>query len=210
MATKHKLLTGFICFTGLLLLTGCPTPCVNELPLYNFYIEARFTPEKDSIQVGDTLYFVSEFQRKLKPNGSQDVVDYLNANISGSLSVFELVPNKEFATDAVFNFDYVSLVGQMYNSRDIPSPDGFQQFLYQELADRYQLKIAIIPKKKGVYGLGILTVASQGRSGSDGCDNASFKTVVTNNDINDHYRREGLTGLPESPQPDNGFYFKVY
>ncbi|MHA6248090.1 hypothetical protein ACXYMU_09155 [Pontibacter sp. CAU 1760] len=206
---KTKLLY-LLSFAAALTLTGCPNPCINGLPLYNFQITAHFSPEQDSIQVGDTLYLVSEFEKRLRPNGSQDVVDYSNANINGSLSVIELVPNQEFATDAVFSFDYVSLGGQIYNSREIPRPDGVQQFIYQELADRYLLKIAFIPKKKGIYGLGILTVASKGRSGSDGCDNASFKTVVTNDDINDHYRREGFIGLTDSPQPDNGFYFKVY
>ncbi|TXK22434.1 hypothetical protein FVR03_23035 [Pontibacter qinzhouensis] len=208
MAIEKKLLVG-LCLTSLLLLTACPNPCVNELPLYNFYVEAYFTPEKDSLRVGDTLYFISEFPKRLNPHGSQSSVDYSNANISGSLSVVKLTPRTQFGTDAVFDFEYVSLAGQMYNTRDIPNPDGFQQFFYQESEDKYHIKIAIIPKEKGTYGLGILSTASNGRSGGNGCDKASFNTTVSNTDINVHYLEE-FTGLPVTIRPSNGYYFRVY
>lgn len=205
------LLLNLLFFLLCLGLTSCPDPCLNG-PKYNFSIEAHFTPEQDSIQVGDTLYLVSEFPKQLIPHGSQDVVDYADANISGSLTVFELVPNQRFATDAVFSFDYISLAGQIYNSREVPNPNGIQQFNYQELEDKYQVKFAFIPKKKGVYGMGILSTASPIRSGSESCDGASFRTTVSNSDINLNYLEEfnKSNGLPPSPRPDNGFYFKVY
>lgn len=211
MATKFKHIISLMGITSLFFLTACPDPCLNG-PKYSFSIEAHFTPELDSIQVGDTLYLVSEFPKKLIPHGSQDVVDYANANISGSLTVFELVPNQQFAKGAVFSFNYVSLAGQIYNSREVPDPDGIQQFNYQELGDKYQVKFAFIPKKKGIYGMGILSTSSPNRSGGESCDGASFRTTVSNSDINLNYLDEfnKSIGLPPSPRPDNGYYFKVY
>lgn len=192
-----------------LTLSGCPSPCINNLPLYNFPAEAHFSPGHDSIQVGDTLYLISEIPKNLKPIGSPDFVDYSNANIRGSLSVIELEPKSQFGRDAVFDFDYKSANGQIYNVRDIPRPDGFQQFLYQELADSYKLKIALIAKKKGIYGLGIPTVASSGKSDSNGCDKAYFEMNVSNADIHEHYLK-GFTGSLVTPRPSNVYYFKVY
>ena len=58
---KTKLLY-LLSFAAALTLTGCPEPiCMNPNPVYSFNVSAHFTPEKDSIQVGDTLYLVSDF-----------------------------------------------------------------------------------------------------------------------------------------------------
>lgn len=193
-----------------LTMTGCPEPlCLNPNPTYSFNVPAHFTPEQDSIRVGDTLYLVSEFPSTMIPVGGQEAVVYTNSTgISNTLGVLELTPNKN-TLDAVYSFDYFNVDGMIYNSKEIPTPDRVQQLQYKEVGEKYILKIGIIPKKSGVFSLIIGSGLSNGRNTGDKCTKATFATVLKNTNYH-QYLYESWWGEPVSPEPDYRYLFKVY
>ncbi|MCJ8164721.1 hypothetical protein MKJ04_07690 [Pontibacter sp. E15-1] len=197
-------------FAAALTLTGCPDPvCFNPEPVYSFAVTAHFTPEQDSIQVGDTLYLISEFPSTMRPVGGQEAVVYTNSTgIGNTLGVLELTPNKS-TLDAVYSFDYFNVDGMIYNSKKIPTPERAQQIRYKEEGEKYILKVGIIPKKRGTYSLIIGSGLSNGRRTGDECSKASFSTSLTNTDYH-QYLYESWWGEPVSPEPDYRYLFKVY
>lgn len=203
------LLLGLVALT----MTGCPDMgCFNPDPAYSFEVTARFTPEQDSIQVGDTLYLVSEFPSTMVPVGGQDAITYTNSTgIGNTLGIVELTDTSKSSADAVNSFDYFNVKGEIYNAKDIPTPERFQQLVYEEVPGKYLLKVGFIPKKKGLYLMGIGDNAlSNGRSTGDKCDKASFQTTLSN--TNSHlYHYENWLGQPMNPTATNiSYLFKVY
>ena len=190
--------------------SGCPKACIEAN--YFFAVNAQITPDLDSVKVGDTIFLTSSFSNKLTDVSTGNMVDYSNATgIGSSLSVFKLIKGDTIATDALFDFNYISINGRVNNNRSIPRPDGVQQLTYQELNENYVLKIGLIPKHKGIYGLGLQNGTSIGRKNSRSCEKAAFDISYTN--TNQHFY------LLTEWKPDNilndfgekrGYAFKVY
>lgn len=153
-AKMKTLSTNLLLVLVALTMTGCPNPiCLNPNPVYSFAVTAHFTPEQDSLQVGDTLYLVSEFPSTMVPVGGQDDVVYTNSTgIGNTLGVLELAANKS-TLDAVSSFDYFNVSGEIYNSKKIPTPERVQQLRYKEVGGKYQLKVGLIPEKEGMFSL---------------------------------------------------------
>jgi hypothetical protein len=187
-------------FAAALTLTGCPNTldCLDPDPKYAFDITGSFTPYTDRVKVGDTIYLESNFPSTLTPVGSTDPMDYTGAeNISNVLIVFEYLPNQP-RRDAVYDFDFISIKGEAYNTKDVPSPERAEQLRYEEIADSYELKIAIIPKKKGNYMFGLSGAYSDGRmvNGEKRCDRASFIFKLSNDQQENYARAEAWARTP--------------
>ena len=190
--------------------SGCPKPCIEAN--YSFAVNSQIKPDVDSVHIGDTIFLISSFSNKLTDQSTGKIVDYSNAtDIGSALSVFKLIKGDTIATDAVFDFSYISVNGRVDNNRSIPRPDGIQQLTYQEVNEKYILKIGLIPKQKGVYGLGLHNGLSNGRKNSSSCEKAGFD--ISYNNTNQHFY------LLTEWKPDNvindfgkahGYYFKVY
>ncbi|MCP2045348.1 hypothetical protein [Pontibacter sp. HSC-36F09] len=198
-------------FVAALTLTGCPDPpCFNPDPSYTFAITTHFTPKQDSIQVGDTLYLVSEFPSTMVPVGGQEPVDYSNSTgIHSLVNIRELISGTNKIVGVVSNFDYFSVDGRIYNSKEIPSPERVQQLLYAEKAGEYVLKVGLIPKKKGIYSLVIGYGISNGKTAGDKCTRAAFDITVTNTDPHMYYL-EPFINDPNVDIPNIHYLFKVY
>jgi hypothetical protein len=145
---------------------------------YSFAVQSQIVPDYDSISIGDTIYLISSFPAKLKDQNTGAIIDYSNANnLSSTLGVGELINGNSFPKDAVFNFNYFSIKGRIFNDRNIPSPDGVQQLVYEELNGNYELSVGLIALKKGIYVLGVgdgLGIAQRG------CGKASFSMSIVN------------------------------
>ncbi len=84
----------------ILINTGCPTPCVEAN--FSFAVNSQFTPDFDSIKVGDTIYLTSTFSTTLTDLHSNTLVDYNNSTGIGSdiyISRFDSINN--ITSDAV-------------------------------------------------------------------------------------------------------------
>lgn len=191
------------------LLSGCPSPCVEAA--YNFRVRGTFMPEQDSIEVGDTLFFVYSFPKTLQDVNTRQVIDYQGAsNIGFTLRVTEFIEGQTLAKGAVGDFNYINLLGKVYNEKSIPSPETVQQLSLIESTDTYDLKIAMIPKKKGIYGLGIGDGISAGRKNGGNCEKATFLTRITNGDNHIHYLEEFFKRPASDTENEKVYCFKVY
>lgn len=195
----------------ILTLTGCPEPlCLNPNPSYSFAVTAHFTPEQDSIQVGDTLYLISEFPSTMVPIGGTNmhVVDFSNSvGISSTLGILHLSENKTYE-DAVSRFDYISITGEIFNSKEVPSHERVQQLLFKESLNTYQLKIGIIPKTKGLFSV----IIGDGRSAglkSNRCEIAAFRFSFSNRNRHS-YLYDNWLKPDVMPDQNYRYLFKVY
>jgi hypothetical protein len=93
-----------------------------------------------------------------------------------------LTSTDSLAEDAVFNFDYFSIKGRIYNDRNIPDPERVQQITWEELDGNYELKIGIIPKVSGLYALVVGNGISNGQKNSRNCSKATFNITLKNTD----------------------------
>lgn len=137
----------------------------------------------DSVNIGDTVFLISSFSSMLKDQNTSAQVNYSGSTAIGStLAVNQLISTDSLAKDAVFNFDYFSIKGRIYNDKNIPSPDGVQQMTWEELDGNYELKIGIIPKVRGLYVLVVGNGISNGQKNSRNCSKASFNISLENTD----------------------------
>jgi hypothetical protein len=179
-----KLFTFMPLFILAIVISGCPKPCIEAN--YIFAVNSQITPDLDTLHIGDTLYLTSSFPSSLKDQIGGSIVDYSNAkNLNSTLGIGEFINGEKIPNDAVFNFDYFSIKGRIYNDRNIPKPDGTQQLTYQEINGNYELKIGLIPQKKGIYGLGIGDGLSNGRSNAKSCEKATLSISINN--TNQHF-----------------------
>ncbi|MDX2306401.1 MAG: hypothetical protein NW226_26565 [Microscillaceae bacterium] len=208
MGTKITVKLTLLSLGLLFLMTSCPDSCLDIS--YNFEVTSYFTPEIDSISLGDTLYLISEFPTDLEDVLTSSLIDYSNAKtIGGILGVSELIPNdSKTPTGAVSQFKYIAINGKIFNDKTVPSPEVFQQLSYEETSSTYRLKIGLIPTKKGVYFLTNGDALSRGRKESN-CESASFSMQVSNQDQN-LYLLEDFLGLPADENNQRlGYCFRV-
>ena len=104
--------------------SGCPKPCIEAN--YSFAGTIQIFPDDSIIHTGDTLWLKSSFPTSLNDISSGELIDYSNAtNIQSTLSIAKLVNGDTIPRRSVYNFDYVSEIGQIYNATDIPRPKLF-------------------------------------------------------------------------------------
>ena len=174
-----KMLIWIFLILILLINAGCPKPCIEVN--YSFVVHAQINPDIDSVNIGDTIFLSSTFPTKLNDQNTSAKVDYSGSTqIGATLGVYELISTDTLAKDAVFNFDYFSIMGWVYNDRTIPSPDGTQQLSWAEPSGRYELNVGLIPKVSGVYVLTIGNGISNGQKDGKNCSKASFNITLEN------------------------------
>ncbi len=165
---------------GILLInSGCPKPCIEAN--YSFVVHSNIAPDMDSVNIGDTIFVASSFPSLLQDQNTSAQVNYSGSTqIGATLGVYELTATDTLAKDAVFNFDYVSITGRIYNDRTIPSPDGIQQLSWAETGGGYKLNVGLIPKVSGVYVLSVGNGISNGQKDGKNCSKASFNITFEN------------------------------
>lgn len=190
--------------------SGCPKLCIESV--YSFKANSQIVPDLDSIGIGDTMYIISTFPMTLLDQISGKEVEYNNApDIESTLSIAELASGDSIPVGAVYDFSYTSEIGRIYNSTTIPSPETVQQLKYQEMGSNYQLKIGLIPKRKGIFALGIGNGLSNGRGKSKRCEKASFNFTIFNTSQHIFYYKNWRPSYNLSPSDTLKLYcFKVY
>lgn len=190
--------------------SGCPKPCIEAN--LSFSVNSRIAPDNDSVHIGDTIYVESSFPTQLTEQSTGQLTDYSNSTgIGSTLAVSSLPPGDTIAQDAVFNFDYISVNGRIYNDRSIPRPDGVQQLTYGETNGNYVLKVGLIPKKVGNYILGLGDGLSNGRKKNRNCEKASFNITLINTDQHFYLLKEWKPDLILDDYGRNhGYAFRVY
>lgn len=168
----------------LLGLTGCPGPCPETV--YNFAVTASFSPDKDSVKLGDTLFLQSSFPSQLRDVQTNKIVDYSNASAIGSnLFVDKLSTNPNslgsYLEAAVTSFNYVSQRGQIYTDPTVPSSQRVKQLIYEQNGSNYELRAALIPLQRGLYSLSVTDGLSNSKRTSKDCSRAAFQMTLLSN-----------------------------
>ncbi len=205
-----NVLTGIRLLAIAIINSGCPKPCVESS--YSFAVSSQINPDIDSVRVGDTVFLSSSFSNRLTNQSTGMTIDYSGASdIESTLSIAELIPGDSIPKGSVYDFKYASLIGIIYNSTSIPSPETVQQLKYQEAGNNYQLKIGLIPQRKGVFALGIGNGLSNARAKSGKCEKASFDFTLANTSQHIYFFKSWRPGYNLSPSDTLKLYcFKVY
>jgi len=130
----------------------CHKPC-NESN-YLFETTAKFSPQFDSIQVGDTIWLTSLIPKPVLDKNSGKTIAYENANWCSTLIISDILKFKESNRGAISDFDFSAKIGNIY-SAPLTDTTNVKQISYQEYVMGYELNIAIIARKAGSY---ILTI----------------------------------------------------
>ncbi len=190
--------------------SGCPKPCIETN--YSFAVNSQISPDIDSMKVGDTIYLNSSFPNRLTDQSTGMTIDYSNStDIGSTLGIVKLIDGIYPGRDAVNEFNYVNITGEVFNDTNTPSPNKFQQLKYKEVNDYYKLEIGIIPKEKGTYYFGIGDGLSNGRNRSKSCEKASFSIRLINTKQHLNYFSDwNSSGMLSSYEQPRAYFFKVY
>ena len=195
-----------IYLTIIVILSSCHKPC-NQ-PNYSLAVTAFFSPEKDSVSVGDTLWLSCVIPKNMTDINSQSKINFSNAeNLGGNLFVSDIsaFTDQRWAVDS---FLYFSAIGQIYSDSKL-NPRGVKQLSYHESDTAYPLRAGLIAAKRGTYILTVSDVPGVYRKGSPNCGIGNFQ--ILNANVNKHlYLFENLWGAILSPYDKASSYcFKV-
>lgn len=172
--------------------------------VYNFELGIRAIPDKDSIQVGDTLWLEVNSPTTLTDVQTGRMIDYSGAENLGSAIAFQAftASTKQFTVEAVKSFNYVLIQGTEVMNR---SPELYKEYLFAESGSKYLFQLGVIPKEKGTFRVIFSNAGSVYRK-NDNCTKADFSINFQN--TNQHYYlHPSYTG---GPTPVGGdYYFKV-
>jgi hypothetical protein len=166
-----------------LLASGCnkngTTPCV--FGGYSFAVTSEWSPQREIYNVGDTIYLNSSFPKTLTDQiNTSIIVDYSNSvGIQGDIGIAAPDSVQRTNRPAKDSFQFVSIIGS-FSERPIKQSQGIN-INYAELNSSYQFKGGIICNKKGLYGISVDNLLSNGIRGKN-CTNAGFRITVTNSD----------------------------
>lgn len=198
-----------IIITGLFVIailnTGCPKSCIEAN--YAFEATIQLFPDDSIIHIGDTLWLNCSFPTRLKNISTGELIDYSNAtDIESTLSIAKLINGNMIPQGSVYNFNYVSEIGQIYNATNIPSPQTVQQLRFQQVGTNYQIKIGIIARDTGVFALGIGDGLSNSRNHSKKCEKASFQFTISETSQHINYYQAWRPGYTLSPSDISKLY----
>ncbi|HWY36349.1 MAG TPA: hypothetical protein VNX68_17020 [Nitrosopumilaceae archaeon] len=159
----------------------CHKPCHE--PNYTFSVTDTIYPGNDSISIGDTLILGCSFSKNLKSTGIQGLVNFANAANLGTNLIISDINAFTGSRGAVDSFTYFNVFGRIYSDPNL-NPQNVKQLSFYESDTTYQLKVGLIPSKKGMYILTIPDIPKVYRKGSVDCGVGYF--AILNVNINKH------------------------
>ena len=160
----------------IVVISGCDKPC-NE-PDYDFSVFESFSPERDSMNIGDTLYLNCEIPKMEKDNNTGQVINFSNlGNLSDHLLITDI--SKFFAPkrEAADSFSYINIYGKIYSDNN-----GAKQLQFMETDSSYRLKLGLILLKAGLYVFTIPDATGVYRNGHLKCGVGNYAVLNTNVD----------------------------
>jgi len=204
MITNKYIILALVALSGVLSLQfECNKKFNCAENVYGFDLGIKAYPDKDSINVGDTLWLEVNSPTTLKDFRSGSMVDYSGAENLGSFIAFSKV---EGATpkwvDAANKFNYKLIYGQDVTRSHF---ELGHEYTFIERNKQFQFLLAIIPKEKGTFRLGFSNAANVYRQ-KDKCTKANFNLNFKN--TNQHYY---LSPFYQGGTFAGGdYYFEVY
>lgn len=214
MDTKAKCIITFIGFYVIIIFGSCGKLRLDcDKTTFNFKIAAKAYPDRDSIRIGDTIWIEINAPTNLTDITSNKVVDYSGAaNLANALSIDRFTGGSFSNPGSVFaanDFSFILLSGFPVDSQ--PSGiDRIKAYLFKEDNKLYSLKLAVIPKKKGIYSIAISNGVNVYRQ-SDKCTKAAFEINFENTNQHLYLYQNNRPGYVISTYEHKHMYcFKVY
>jgi hypothetical protein len=185
------------CWLFLIPINSCHRICRDQIN-YVFQQTASFSPESDTISIGDTLFFHSSNSTVFTDIYSNQSIQFNGAiNFGSALGIGGLVLGSDSIWGVVDHFDVVPLEGKIYSDNKL-LPSKVKQLLYAERDGNYTLSFGLIPKIKGVY---VLTL-SDGIIFKPECKRANVVFTLLNNDHHLNYLQEMYYKKQAMPEID--------
>ena len=136
-----------------------------------------FSPVKDSIHIGDTLWFSCSFPANSKFKNLNDN-DSINLNLSKASNVItdihvSAIPKRDTITDALDSFIFINGKGAIYVNH--LAPHTAETITFIEENNKYQSSWGIVAQKKGIYVITIIDMYQIEKS----CIKASLTIPIT-------------------------------
>jgi hypothetical protein len=204
VSKKYLSQTVLIIISTVCIYANCRKPRNCAQTSYSFEIGARAFPDLDSIRVGDTLWIeINEPVTQQDANTNSGINFSGAANLGTVIGFIELKGNRQSA-DAANDFDLKLISGTYVGMSTIPSL--FREYFFAEENTSYTLRLAVIPKKTGIYRISLSDAANVYRKNEE-CTKAFFRLNFEN--TNQHlYFNEQNFGVVVA-LPNNGYCFKV-
>jgi hypothetical protein len=194
------------CIAIVLTSIGCGKNCKDAK--YSFLMQESFSPEKDSIALGDTIWVNSSHSTTFEDLNSQATVDFSNSQIGSNIRILNFTDTSQTVMGAVYDFDIIKIYGNEVGNDNIPTEN--RGFYYQEINGNYILKLGFIAKKKGVYGISLgNSIGIVQKKGS--CEKANVEIDNTNANTHFYYYENFFPNDSTSAYTKKHVYFfKVY
>lgn len=193
-------------FTIFLVCIECHKPC-NE-PDYTFIGNDYFSPEKDSLHIGDTLWLISSINKELMDTNTKKVIDYSSAaNLASAVIISDIKKFKD-KRGAIDSFDYINVIGNIFSDVNTDT-SNVKQLTYNKATSSFELKIGFIARKAGSYIFTIPDNPYLYRRGKPKCGTA--KIVMLNQNIDKHLNIfENMWGTLSSYDVAHSYCIGVY
>jgi len=198
--------TALVCI--ILQFLGCGKTCVQVS--YYFNMTEKFYPEYDSIKIGDSLWVISEHSVVFKDANTDNNINYSGSKLGLNLRALNFTDSAIVASGnfgAFHSFNTVIINGTAVGNDNLPDENKGVNF--EERNDSFLLRLAFIPKGKGIYGISLSDGAAVRRN--HGCELASFE-VINSNQNNHLYYYQNLYPNQEISDYERThvYWFKVY
>lgn len=195
------ILIGFIHF-----LAGCHKPCHE--PDYTFKVSEIFSPDKDSIQIGDTLWIQSSILKLQKDVTTQNEIDFSNAeNLGASFLIQDISKFRNSFRGAIDSFEFFNIYGNIFSAINTDT-SRVKQLRYSETDSSYQIKVGVVALKAGLYLFTIPDAPDIYRKNKVKCGIGDFE--ILNSNANKHlYLFENIWGPLSSYDSSHSYCVKV-
>lgn len=195
MATKVKIVIGLLIVHMLTCYTTCKRDCYDQN--FSFSITNKIYPDKDSIQVGDSIWVEIDVPTTLLELTGNKEVDYSGAvNLGSGIQFLKLGKGNVQtgnATPAAMAFETHLEVGTVVDNSQTPFAKKTKEFLFVEMGGRYRFKAAFIAKEKGDFMIAPSDAAGVYRS-QNRCDKAGFMNTIADTDQHLYMYQESRPG----------------
>lgn len=199
------LIAVFILIIGVCIATSCGRGCLEAQ--YNFNMQEVFSPEKDSILVGDTVFMESSHSTSFKDTLTTMLIEFGGSQIGVNLGLLRFPDTSATPDGGMNDFSILVFKGKAVGNDNIPTQN--KGFLFAEDGGNYELKIGFVAKQKGVYAISLGNSMGIIKKRS-GCEKANI--LITNGNVSNHlyFYINFFRGLPISEYTKTHVYcFKV-
>ncbi len=166
----------------------------------------KIFPQKDSINIGDTLIFTSIISNMPLDYNSNKVINFTGNALIGTSFITRQIIGLNNLRDAVDSFDYFVIDGKLDANSNVPKRT--KDLYWIENSGFYKAKFGIIARKKGNYSF-TLPDALAKLSKNNNCSDGAGIILSNTNSNNNAYLSHPYYDLNYVPGTDSAHIFCI-